>query len=88
MIGISACTSSDGKWRNNIYFEVVYNQTFKFYVVSHSLGEAEIINTSYQKLPFGSGDDPDKLFFHRALNQVSNSSDRELPRDMFRLKTV
>ena len=22
-----------------------------------------IINTSYQKLPFGSGDDPDKLFF-------------------------
>ena len=27
-----------------------------------------IINTSYQKLPFGSGDDPDKLFFHQALN--------------------
>ena len=26
------------------------------------------INTSYQKLPFGSGDDPDKLFFHQALN--------------------
>ena len=24
---------------------------------------AKIINTSYQKLPFGSGDDPDKLFF-------------------------
>ena len=23
----------------------------------------KIINTSYQKLPFGSGDDPDKLFF-------------------------
>ena len=22
----------------------------------------ELINTSYQKLPFGSGDDPDKLF--------------------------
>ena len=32
-----------------------------------------------QKLPFGSGDDPDKLFFHQALNEVSNSSDRELP---------
>ena len=28
----------------------------------------QIINTSYQKLPFGSGDDPDKLFFHQALN--------------------
>ena len=27
-----------------------------------------IINTSYQKLPFGSGDDPDKVFFHQALN--------------------
>ena len=26
-----------------------------------------IINTSHQKLPFGSGDDPDKLFFHQAL---------------------
>ena len=48
----------------------------------------EIINTSYQKLPFGSGDYPDKLFFHQALNQVSNSSGRELPRDMFRFKTV
>ena len=30
--------------------------------------EVLIINTSYQKLPFGSGDDPDKLFFHQALN--------------------
>ena len=27
-----------------------------------------VINTSYQKLPFGSGDYPDKLLFHRALN--------------------
>ena len=26
------------------------------------------INTSYQKLPFGSGDYPDKLLFHQALN--------------------
>ena len=33
-----------------------------------------IINTSYQKLPFGSGDYPDKLLFHQALNLVSNSS--------------
>ena len=39
-----------------------------------------IINTSYQKLPFGSGDDPDKLFFYQALNYVSNSSDMELRR--------
>ena len=42
-----------------------------------------IINTSYQKLPFGSGDYPDKLLFHQALNYVSTSSDRELPRDIF-----
>ena len=28
-----------------------------------TLVELYIINTSYQKLPFGSGDDPDKLFF-------------------------
>ena len=27
-----------------------------------------LINTSYQKLPFGSGDYPDKLLFHQALN--------------------
>ena len=27
-----------------------------------------VINTSYQKLPFGSGDAPDKLFSHQALN--------------------
>ena len=47
-----------------------------------------IINTSYQKLPFGSGDYPDKLLFHQALKQVSNSSDRELPRDMFRFKSL
>ena len=46
-----------------------------------------IINTSYEKLPFGSGDYPDKLLFHQALNYVSNSSDRELPR-VFRFKTV
>ena len=30
--------------------------------------EKERTFTSYQKLPFGSGDDPDKLFFHQALN--------------------
>ena len=27
-----------------------------------------IINTSYQKLPFGSGDYPDKLLYHQAQN--------------------
>ena len=27
-----------------------------------------IINTSYQKLPFGSGDYPDKLLYHQTLN--------------------
>ena len=27
-----------------------------------------VVNTSYQKLPFGSGDHPDKLLFHEALN--------------------
>ena len=30
--------------------------------------EKERTYTSNQKLPFGSGDDPDKLFFHQALN--------------------
>ena len=30
--------------------------------------EKERTYTSYQKLPFGSGGDPDKLFFHQALN--------------------
>ena len=27
-----------------------------------------IINTSYQKLPFGFGDDSEELLFHQALN--------------------
>ena len=30
--------------------------------------EKEGIYTSYQTLPFGPGDDPDKLLFHPALN--------------------
>ena len=47
--------------------------------VVQSVCDAPIINTSYQKLPFGSGDYPDKLLFHQALNYVSNSSERELP---------
>ena len=51
-------------------------QNFNFVV--QSVCDAPIINTSYLKLPFGSGDYPDKLLFHQALNQVSNSSDREL----------
>ena len=46
-------------------------QNFKFAV--QSVCDAPIINTSYQKLPFGSGDYPDKLLFHQALNEVSNS---------------
>ena len=31
-------------------------------------GLLTFINTSYQKLPFGSGDYPDKLLYHQALN--------------------
>ena len=46
--------------------------------VVQSVCDAPIINTSYQKLPFDSGDYPDKLLFNQALNYVSNSSDREL----------
>ena len=37
-------------------------------IVVHSVCDAPIINTSYQKLPFGSGDHPDRLLFHEALN--------------------
>ena len=33
-----------------------------------------IINTSYQKLPFGSGDDPDKLFLHQALEFLTQQT--------------
>ena len=33
-----------------------------------TVAEKEKTYTSYQKLPFGSGDDPDKHFFHHALN--------------------
>ena len=41
-------------------------QNFNFVV--QCVCDAPIINTSYQKLPFGSGDYPDKLLFHQALN--------------------
>ena len=41
-------------------------QNFNFVV--QSVCDAPIINTSYQKLTFGSGDYPDKLLFHQALN--------------------
>ena len=57
-------------------------------IIKLSTPASTIINTSYQKLPFGSGDYPDQLLYHQALNEVSNSSDRELPRGMFRFKTV
>ena len=36
--------------------------------ITFKLVELSIINTSYQKFPFGSGDDADKLLFHQALN--------------------
>ena len=45
---------------------------FGIYYISrcllYSCKHHPIINTSYEKLPFGSGDDPDKLLFHQALN--------------------
>ena len=41
-------------------------QNFNFVV--QSVCDAPIINTSYEKLPFGYGDYPDKLLFHQALN--------------------
>ena len=41
-------------------------QNFNFVV--QSVRDAPIINTSYQKLPFGSGDYPDNILFHQALN--------------------
>ena len=47
--------------------------------VVQSVCDAPIINTSYQTLPFGSGDCPDELLFPQALNEVSNSSDRAPP---------
>ena len=41
-------------------------------IISHDSTSVDfisyIINSSYQKLPFGSGDDPDKLLYHQALN--------------------
>ena len=39
-------------------------QNFSFVV--QSVCDAPIINTSYQKLPFGSADYPDKLLFHQS----------------------
>ena len=40
---------------------------FRFKPSRITLVELSIINTSYQKLPSGSGDYPDKLLFHQAL---------------------
>ena len=60
----------------------------KFNFVVQSVCNVPIINTSYQKLPFGSGDYPNKLLFHQAPNRLFKSSDRDLPRDLFCFKTV
>ena len=48
--------------------DVVVRAAERFNVVVHFVCDAPIINTSYQKLPFGSGDHPDRLLFHQALN--------------------
>ena len=42
------------------------------YFVVRSVCDAPIINKSYQKLPFGSGDYPDKLLFHQSLRSCLN----------------
>ena len=47
-------------------------QNFNF--VAQSVCDAPIINTSYQKLPFGSGDYPDKLLFHQATKFVTHQA--------------
>ena len=47
------------------------------------------MNTSYQKLPFGSGDYPDKLLYHQALNvKFLTHQTGNYPVTMFRFKTV
>ena len=43
-------------------------QAFLGLMLDESMVTCVIINTSYQKLPFGSGDYPDKLLFRQALN--------------------
>ena len=52
-----------------------------------------IINTSYQKLPFGSGDCPDKLLFHQAprnaiITQGYNPTHEDLEEKKMFLKSM
>ena len=65
-----------GDWRRFYFRGVFYSLVDVFFFCGryaqkrtpNSSAVLKIINTSYQKLRFGSGDDPDKLFFHQALN--------------------
>ena len=48
--------------------DVVVRASKLYNFVVQSVCDAPIINTSYQKLSFGSGDHPDELLLHQALN--------------------
>ena len=86
--GVSGVAVEAPNFANKVQDDVHQVRCVMILVPAYLIPMVPIINTSYQKLPFGSGDYPDKLLYHQALNQVSNSSDRELPRDMFCFKTV
>ena len=65
---------NDAKKRKTLQTKMTFTSSIHTLVGSYWLGDVTsgvrtaIINTSYQKLPFGSGDDPDKLFLHQAVN--------------------
>ena len=49
-------------------FLSIPSQKIRIFPILPTQVNSQIINTSYQKLPFGSGDYPDELLFHQALN--------------------
>ena len=66
--------SASREFESHVHHENVFKKKSKFPHAKNLINtlhgplEIGIINTSYQKLPFGSGDYPDKLLFHQELN--------------------
>ena len=57
-----------GGWKTKTIAKYYTGATSRVKVHGSERKQGQIINTSYQKSPFCSGDDPDKLFFHQPLN--------------------
>ena len=65
---LSTCSGGESSKNSLTTSGMPFYPTYNLSICTSLLLSLPIINTSYQKLPFGSGDYPDKLLFHQAPN--------------------